>query len=198
MNFGIYPGSAIGDDAGAIVTGPPDLPDAINDALDELQGPADRPFLVRGYCPFTGGASSSLLSRAPVAVERYLGHGRRLDLVAQYHSADAGIDGYRGFIEGLIDVYGDRIATLQVGEEPNVTTNRCSRPRVWAIFRSSSPNTAGQPGQDARPNAKQVWSAPSSRASPATPVSSTSPGIRTSRCATPVPPIPVCSPSSGS
>ena len=79
MNFGIYPGSAIGDDTGGIVTGPPDLPDAIND--------------------------------------------RRLDLVAQYHSAEADIDGYRTFIEELIDVYGDRIATLQVAEEPNVTTN---------------------------------------------------------------------------
>jgi hypothetical protein len=45
MNFGIYPGSAIGDDTGGIVTGPPDLPDAINDALDQLQGPPSRPFL---------------------------------------------------------------------------------------------------------------------------------------------------------
>jgi hypothetical protein len=122
LTFGIYPGSAIGDDTGGIVTGPPDLPDAINDALDELQGPASRPFLVRAYHPFTGSGSPAR-SRAPVGAERYLRHGRRLDLVAQYQPAEAGIDGYRAFIEELIDVYGDRIATLQVGEEPNVTTN---------------------------------------------------------------------------
>jgi hypothetical protein len=122
MNFGIYPGSAIGDDTGGIVTGPPDLPYAINDALDQLQGPASRPFLVRAYHPFSGGGSPAV-SRTPVGVERYLRHGRRLDLVAQYHSAEADIDGYRTFIEELIDIYGDRIATLQVAEEPNVTTN---------------------------------------------------------------------------
>jgi hypothetical protein len=48
-----------------------------------------------------------------------IGHGRRLDLVAQYHSPDADLDGYLAFIEELIDSYADRIATLQIGEEPN-------------------------------------------------------------------------------
>jgi hypothetical protein len=37
LTFGIYPGSAVGHTERA---GPPDRPDRINQALDELQGPA--------------------------------------------------------------------------------------------------------------------------------------------------------------
>jgi hypothetical protein len=44
LTFGIYPGSAVGDAAAA---GPPDRPDRINQALDQLQGRAARPFIVR-------------------------------------------------------------------------------------------------------------------------------------------------------
>jgi hypothetical protein len=120
MIFGIYPGSALGDDAGAIITGPPDVPDAIDGALDRLQGAASRPFLVRAYRPFGGGRGAA---GTPEGAGRYLGRGRRLDLVAQYHSPDADIDGYLAFVEELIDAYGDRIATLQICEEPNVTGN---------------------------------------------------------------------------
>jgi hypothetical protein len=117
MIFGIYPGSALGDDVGTIVTGPPDLPDAINAALDEL-----RTSVVRAYRMFTGTGGHDL-TETPRGFDRYLGNGRRLDLVAQYHSANADIDGYLTFIEELIDAYGDRIARLQICEEPNVTVN---------------------------------------------------------------------------
>jgi hypothetical protein len=119
MIFGIYPGSALGDDTGRIVTGPPDRPDAINDALDELQGSADRPFLVRAYRAFGDNTAT------PENPELYLKNGRRLDLVAQYHSPSGDVDGYLTFVEELIDTYGEAIATLQICEEPNVTGNPC-------------------------------------------------------------------------
>jgi hypothetical protein len=46
-----------------------------------------------------------------------------LDLVAQYHSRTGDVDGYCAFIEKLIDRHGEHLATLQVGEEPNITGN---------------------------------------------------------------------------
>ncbi len=46
LAFGIYPRSAVGDVEQA---GPPDRPDRINQALDQLQGRAGRPFRVRAY-----------------------------------------------------------------------------------------------------------------------------------------------------
>ena len=49
LTFGIYPGSAAGDDHGQIVAGPADDPRRVIKALDELQGHDGRPFLVR-YC----------------------------------------------------------------------------------------------------------------------------------------------------
>ncbi|HEY7146173.1 MAG TPA: hypothetical protein VH637_18185 [Streptosporangiaceae bacterium] len=123
--FGVYPGSATGDDAGRIVTGPPDVPRRIDDALDELQGPAGRAFAVRAYRIFTDPADSSqsALPETPAGFGRYLGRGRVLDLVAQYHSAAGDVPGYCAFLEELVDSYGDRIGSLQVGEEPNVTGN---------------------------------------------------------------------------
>jgi hypothetical protein len=60
-------------------------------------------------------------SQTPVGYDRYLGGGRVLDLVAQYHSRSGDIEGYCAFIERLIDDHGEHLATLQVGEEPNIT-----------------------------------------------------------------------------
>ena len=59
--------------------------------------------------------------QAPAGYDRYLGRGRMLDLVAQYHSRSGDIEGYCRFIERLIDSHGGSLATLQVGEEPNIT-----------------------------------------------------------------------------
>jgi hypothetical protein len=122
LMFGIYPGSAVGDDAGGIALGPPDVPGRINDALDELQGPAARPFMVRAYRIFTE-AGQPAPRQTPEGFGRYLRRGRTLDLVASYHSAGGDVDGYCTFLEELIDSYGDHIATLQVCEEPNVSGN---------------------------------------------------------------------------
>jgi len=127
LAFGIYPGSAVGDSAVGEggQAGPPDRPDQINQALNQLQGFPGRPFIVRAYNVYTdrGDGGQASLTQAPAAYDRYLGHGRTLDLVAQYHSRSGDIDGYCAFIERLIDAHGDRITTLQIGEEPNITGN---------------------------------------------------------------------------
>jgi hypothetical protein len=122
LTFGIYPGSAVGDTGPA---GPPDRPDKINQALAQLQGFPGRPFTVRAYDAYAdqGDTAHATIRQAPAGYHRYLGHGRTLDLVAQYHSRSADIDGYCTFIEKLIDCHGEHIATLQIGEEPNVTGN---------------------------------------------------------------------------
>jgi hypothetical protein len=120
LTFGVYPGSAIGH---AERAGPPDQPDRINQALDELQGPAGRPFIVRAYEAFVdpGDTIRTAARQAPAGYDRYLGRGRTLDLVAQYHSRSGDVAGYCAFVEQLIDRYGADLATLQVGEEPNIT-----------------------------------------------------------------------------
>jgi len=133
LTFGIYPGSAVGDNAvgdGLMgeggPPGPPDRPDRINQALAQLQGSPGRPFIVRAYDVYTdqGDSVRASLPQAPAAgYAGYLGHGRRLDLVAQYHSRSGDIDGYCAFIERLVDAHGAHIATLQIGEEPNITGN---------------------------------------------------------------------------
>ena len=120
LTFGIYPGSALGDLGPA---GPPDRPDRINQALNQLQGPAGRPFIVRAYDMYAdpGDTTQTPPFQAPAGYDRYLGRGRMLDLVAQYHSRSGDIEGYCRFIERLIDSHGGSLATLQVGEEPNIT-----------------------------------------------------------------------------
>lgn len=125
LTFGIYPGSRLGDAEPADSSGPPDRPDQINQALDRLQGPAGRPFVVRAYEIYAdpGDAADTTPRQAPADYDRYLGRGRALDLVAQYHSASGDIAGYCAFIERLIDRNGEHLATLQVGEEPNITDN---------------------------------------------------------------------------
>jgi hypothetical protein len=122
LTFGIYPGSAVGNTGPA---GPPDRPDKISKALAQLQGSPGRPFTVRAYHAHAdpGGTVHATTRQAPAGYDRYLGSGRRLDLVAQYHSRSGDIDGYCTFIEKLIDAHGEHIATLQIGEEPNITGN---------------------------------------------------------------------------
>ena len=122
LTFGIYPGSAVGDTG---LAGPPDRPDTISQALAQLQGSPDRPFIVRAYDAYAdpGDTMHATTLQTPTGYHRYLGSGRTLDLVAQYHSRSGDIDGYCAFIEKLIDRHGEHIATFQVAEEPNVTGN---------------------------------------------------------------------------
>ncbi|WP_371675008.1 hypothetical protein [Streptomyces sp. NBC_01276] len=123
--FGIYPGGLSGDDSGGLTTGPPDDPARVTAALDRLQGRADRPFLVRAYVGFDdatrlGGPHPTA---TPADAGRYAVRGRRLDLVAQYRSPSGDVDGYCAFLRELVVQYGAVTRTLQVAEEPNVTSN---------------------------------------------------------------------------
>jgi hypothetical protein len=120
LTFGIYPGSAVGDVG---LARPPDRPDRINQALDQLQGPAGRTFAVRAYDVYAdpGDTIHSTPLQTPAGYDRYLGRGRALDLVVQYHSRSGDVEGYCAFIERLIDCHGEHLASLQVGEEPNIT-----------------------------------------------------------------------------
>ncbi|WP_371667451.1 hypothetical protein OG985_07425 [Streptomyces sp. NBC_00289] len=123
--FGIYPGGVTGDDAGGLTSGKPDDPALISQSLDRLQGRADRPFLVRAYTAFDtatrlGGPHPIA---TPTAAVQFAVHGRRLDLVAQYRSAGGDVAGYCAFLRELVHQYGSITSTLQVTEEPNVTSN---------------------------------------------------------------------------
>lgn len=117
FHFGVYPGGATGDDAGSIVTGPPDDPTKILAALADL-----RVHRVRGYAPFRD-RSSEPATATPPTIDRFVGDGRALDIVAQFLSPAGDVDGFVAFVEALILRYGASIATLQIGEEPNVTGN---------------------------------------------------------------------------
>jgi hypothetical protein len=123
--FGVYPGGVCGDDAGGLASGPLDDPARVLAALDRLQGRPGRPFLVRAYTGFddttrTGGPHATT---APADAAQYAVRGRRLDLVAQYQSAVGNVDGYCDFVRDLVEQYGAVTDTLQVTEEPNVTSN---------------------------------------------------------------------------
>jgi hypothetical protein len=73
LTFGIYPGSAVGDVG---LAGPPDRPDRINQALDQLQGPGGRPFIVRAYDVYAdpGDTSHTTALRAPAGPPDRAGH----------------------------------------------------------------------------------------------------------------------------
>ncbi|MFV2118563.1 hypothetical protein ACE14D_08970 [Streptomyces sp. Act-28] len=125
MLFGIYPGGVAGDDAGGLAGGPPDDPALVSNALDLLQGRPGRPFLVRAYTGFddTTRLGEPHATAAPTAAARYAVRGRRLDLVAQYRSTAGDVDGYCRFLGELVEQYGAVTSTLQVTEEPDVTSN---------------------------------------------------------------------------
>ncbi|WP_223267644.1 hypothetical protein [Streptosporangium nondiastaticum] len=124
MLFGIYPGSVAGDDAGGLAAGPPDDPSRITAALDVLQGRPGRPFLVRAYAGFDDTTARGLphATSTPAAAAQYAVRGRSLDLVAQYQSASGDVEGYCAFLRELVEQYGHVTSTLQVTEEPNVTS----------------------------------------------------------------------------
>ena len=123
--FGIYPGGVLGDDTGNLISGPPDSPALISTALDRLQGRPGRPFLVRAYTAFddTTRLGEPHATATPVDAVQYAVQGRQLDLVAQYQSTAGDVDGYCDFLRELVEQYGPFTSTLQVTEEPNITSN---------------------------------------------------------------------------
>lgn len=125
MLFGIYPGGVTGDDTGGLASGLPDDPALVSSALDRLQGRPGRPFLVRAYIGFDDATrlGEPHATATPAAAAQYAIRGRRLDLVAQYQSPAGDVDGYCDFLRELVEQYGAVTSTLQVTEEPNVTSN---------------------------------------------------------------------------
>ncbi|WP_330334848.1 hypothetical protein OHS33_00175 [Streptomyces sp. NBC_00536] len=125
MLFGIYPGGVTGDDTGGLASGPPDDPALVSSALDRLQGRPGRPFLVRAYIGFddTTRPGEPHATATPATAAQYAVRGRHLDLVAQYRSTAGNVDGYCAFLRELVEQYGAVTRTLQVAEEPNITSN---------------------------------------------------------------------------
>ncbi|MFJ8430302.1 hypothetical protein ACIQ9P_03255 [Kitasatospora sp. NPDC094019] len=116
FTFGVYPGGLLGDGSGVITPVRPDDPARITAALRELQGTAPT-LLVRAYRSYPPGPD---LPPAPADPERYLGEGRRLDLVLQYRGPGDRPDGWTDFVRHAVRTGGERIGTLQICEEPNV------------------------------------------------------------------------------
>lgn len=117
FTFGIYPGSATGNESGLAV-GPPDVPKQIRQALAELQ-PADRPFVVRAYMPYVGAGRTGIIT--PQNFAQYAGSNRKLDLVLCYRAEREPLEPWLAFIRSVIAQYGPHLATLQITEEANST-----------------------------------------------------------------------------
>ncbi|MET7609601.1 hypothetical protein ABZX97_00660 [Streptomyces seoulensis] len=117
LAFGIYPGGLLGDDEGIVQPVTPDDPGRVTAALDALQG--DAPTLtVRAYRSFA--ATVPPPPPTPAHPERYLGRGRRLDLVLQFREPTGSLDGWTEFVREAVRAYGPRLASVQICEEPNV------------------------------------------------------------------------------
>lgn len=123
MIFGIWPGVVNADLVDfRHLECPPEDPRRGVRAIDELQGDATD-FLIRCYRHF-GRRSDDRgdAAETPSDPGRYLGHGRRIDLVACYQSSTPDPEGFAAFIRRAVrDVAGWGGGNLQVGEEPNVT-----------------------------------------------------------------------------
>ncbi len=115
LTFGIYPGGATSNEPG-LTGGPADDPARILDAVVRLQGGA-RPFIVRGYVHYLG--DGKLANQTPLAIERYAGEGRRIDLVLCYRDPAGDLEGWRESIRATVRRCGPALAALQVAEEPN-------------------------------------------------------------------------------
>lgn len=120
FTFGIYPGGAVGGDRGIVEPALPDDPALINHALDQLHAPGQR-FHVRAYLPFRPPPGSGERP-VPAEPERLLvpGLGRRLELVLGFRDPAGDVASWLGFVRDAIDTYGERIALLQICEEPTV------------------------------------------------------------------------------
>ncbi|NUR30786.1 MAG: hypothetical protein HOV83_33870 [Catenulispora sp.] len=117
FTFGIYPGGALGGGEEMFEPVRPDNPQSIRHVLDDLHG--DTPgFLVRAYLPYRPPPGSGERP-TPAQPELLLGNGRKLELVLGYRDPDGDVDGYLAFVRDAVSTYGDRIALLQICEEPN-------------------------------------------------------------------------------
>ena len=120
MIFGIYSGGAAGTDQG-LATGTPEDPERVSAALDALQG-ARREFIVRAYVAFTGESTDvEIGSTSPAKVlEGYAVNGRKLDLVLCCWDEHGNPEAWTRYVRNAVRRYGPWLASLQIGEEPNL------------------------------------------------------------------------------
>lgn len=114
--FGIYPGSAVGEDPG-LLKGKPDDPQQILKALKKLQG-VKSSFLVRSYLHYVGDGKTA--NYTPVNPEQYIADGRKLDLVLCFQTNEEDLTGWNDIIKKMIKKYGSYLESLQITEEANV------------------------------------------------------------------------------
>jgi hypothetical protein len=116
LEFGIYPGGYAG---GGSVDPVPDDPVKITHALDGLQaGPG---FLVREYIDYDGKATTGDQAAKYV---RYLGHGRRFDLVLDYPGDNAPLDGWLEYVRNEVRLAGPFSADISLGVDVNLNASK--------------------------------------------------------------------------
>lgn len=116
--FGIYPGSATGEEGAAPILS--DDPVQIRAALDRLQG-FSRQLMVRGYVPFKDSPSDRRsVHETPQEFEQYASESRRLDVVLQFQSASGDVAGWLTFVREQVQRLGPLADAVQVTEEANV------------------------------------------------------------------------------
>lgn len=102
-----------------MLTGPPDDFERVTAALRDLQGDR-RLFTVRCYDSFQDANSPFRHApSAPTDFVRYAHECRPLDLVLQYRSASADVEGYLSFLSSRIQRYARLLYSVQITEEPN-------------------------------------------------------------------------------
>ena len=124
LELGIYPGGYAG---GASLDGPSEDPAKITQALDELRaGPG---FLVREYVDYTGKTTDGTDSARYL---RYLGGGRRMDLVLGYPGHDAPLDGWLRYVRDEVSFAGPFSTSISLGVDVNLATDPSVMPAVVA------------------------------------------------------------------
>lgn len=119
LTFGIYYGGTL-ESPNELALGKPDCPDEVNRALDRLQ--SGRHLLVRSYIRFTGCEENDITAGMPSTEDlaRYIGNGRKLDLVLSNWDRTGNMARWASFIEEAVEKYGEYAQNLQVCDEPNL------------------------------------------------------------------------------
>lgn len=116
LQFGIYPGGYAG---GGSTDPKPDDPTHIIRALDELQA---RPgFLVRVYTGYNGTSTNGTDAGQYL---RYLGRGRRMDLVLHYPGHGTPLDGWLRYVRNEVRFAGPFSSSISLGVDVNLDAAR--------------------------------------------------------------------------
>jgi hypothetical protein len=122
--FGIYPGGVAGGDAG-LLSGTADDPAKMTECLDALQAStlqgSTQALVIRVYDSFQDPDSSFAENvAAPANYAQFaVRETRPLDLVLQYRSSSADIEGYLAFVKERVLQHAAYLYSVQITEEPN-------------------------------------------------------------------------------